>query len=384
MKKIVLAIDSFKGCLNSDEVEQAAKAGVENVLPQSEVLCIPIADGGEGMLDVMVRLTEGHYVEVEVHDSLMRPITARYGVTGDEKTAIIEMAQASGLPLLSENERNPMETTSYGTGELIAHALSAGFRNILLGIGGSATNDAGMGMMQALGARFYDNKGNELSTGCGKLLLSVEGVDIKCFNEWITGAEFATACDVNNPFCGKLGAAYVFARQKGANDREIEVLDRGLQHFAKIIERYTGKSVLDMAGAGAAGGVGGTLAAFFHSSLLPGIDLILNQIRFEEKIKGADLIITGEGKADEQTLMGKVPAGVLKYGLSQHIPVCLMAGAVENVETLCAGGFSGVYAVTPEEMPLAEAMQPEIAKRNIRSAAETIILQFLEKEANDI
>ena len=373
MKKIVLAIDSFKGCLTSEEVEQAAKDGVKDLFPHCEVECVPIADGGEGMLDVMVNLTQGRYVEVEVHDPLMRPITARYGVAGDGITAVIEMAQASGLPLLSENERNPMLTTSYGTGELIAHALSSGFRHILLGIGGSATNDAGMGMMQALGARFYDSKENKLSTGCGKLLYSVENVDLESFDMWISGADFAVACDVNNPFCGKLGAAYVFARQKGATADEIAELERGMQHYADIIEDAVEKNICNMPGAGAAGGVGGALAAFFHASLLPGIDLILSQIDFAQKIKDADLIITGEGKAHEQTLMGKVPAGVLRYGISRNIPVYLMAGAVENWEKLREGGFADICEVTPRSMSLAEALSPEVARRNIRIAVGKIL-----------
>ena len=217
MKKIVVAIDSFKGCLSSIEVELAVKEGILEVAPDCIVDCVPIADGGEGMLDVMVQLTQGRYMDVLVHDPLMRPTTARYGVTGDGTTAIIEMAQASGLPLLAENERHPLLTTSYGTGELIVHALSSGFRNFLIGIGGSATNDAGMGMMQALGAQFYDKDGRKLSTGCGKLLGVVESVDTEDFDKWITDCYFATACDVNIPFCGQDGAAYVFARQISHN-----------------------------------------------------------------------------------------------------------------------------------------------------------------------
>ena len=379
MKKIVLAIDSFKGCLSSYDVEQAAKEGVQSVLPDSDVLCVPIADGGEGMLDVMVQLTQGHYVEVAVHDPLMRPIKAKYGVTGDGTTAIIEMAQASGLPLLSEYERNPMETTSYGTGELIAHALVAGYRKILIGIGGSATNDAGMGMMQALGTVFYDDKGQKLSTGCGKLLPFVRSVDIQEFNRLISLCSFATACDVDNPFCGSNGAAYVFARQKGANSTGISLLDEGMRSFAGMVYSITGLKLNELPGAGAAGGIGGALAAFFHSSLRPGIDLILEKVGFESKIQGADLIITGEGKADEQTMMGKVPAGVLKYGLSHHIPVVLMAGTVDNSEFLLKSGFTGVYAATPSDMPLAEALRKEIAKANISRSAVQIIKESLVK-----
>ena len=373
MKKIVVAIDSFKGCLSSIEVEQAVKEGILGVAPDCIVECVPIADGGEGMLDVMVQLTQGRYVDVFVHDPLMRPITARYGVTGDGATAIIEMAQASGLPLLAENERHPLLTTSYGTGELIAHALSSGFRNFLFGIGGSATNDAGMGMMQALGVQFYDRDGKKLSTGCGKLLCTVESVDTEDFDKWITDSFFATACDVNNPFCGKDGAAYVFARQKGATEVEIAQLDEGMHHFAQVIQAKTGFNLQNIPGAGAAGGMGGALKAFFHSSLQPGIELILEKINFKSKIEGADLIITGEGKADEQTLMGKVPAGVLSYGQQQNIPVVLMAGAVENSACLLRSGFRGVYAVTPEEQSLAMALQPEVARENIRRKAAQIV-----------
>ena len=376
MKKIILAIDSFKGCLTSEEVEQAAQKGILDVYPDCEVVSVPIADGGEGMLDIMVRATHGKYMEVEVHDPLMRTIVAHYGVTGDGQTAIIEMAQASGLPLLSMDERHPMETTSYGTGELIAHAISAGYRQLLVGIGGSATNDAGMGMMQALGDRFYDRCGKKLSTGCGKLLDYIEYVDLEDFNRCVSGVCFATACDVNNPFCGEDGAAVVFAPQKGANAEEVALLDMGMNHFSQVISTLMGRDLSKEAGTGAAGGVGGALSAFFHSTLQPGIELMLEKLDFENKIKDADLLITGEGKADCQTLMGKVPAGILQCARRQNLPVALMAGAIADVDVLKSAGFYSTYAVTPTEMPLSEAMKADIAKKNIRATAAMIVKDY--------
>ena len=373
MKKIVIISDSFKGCLSSTEVENAIADGVHSVLPACHTVCIPIADGGEGLLDVMVALTGGSFVRADVHDPLMRPVTARYGVLGDHETVIIEMAQASGLPLLQPEERNPLLTSSYGTGELIRDALQKGYRKFLIGIGGSATNDAGMGMMQALEARFTDLNGRVLSTGCGNLLKEVETIDLSTFNRLISQCSFTIACDVNNPFYGPNGAAAVFAPQKGASSEDVESLDRGLTIFSQRIQATTGKDISMLAGAGAAGGMGGAFAAFFNARLIPGIELVLEASHFKEEIKDADLVITGEGRADVQTLMGKVPAGVLKQAQQSQVPVILLAGSVGAVEQLNNAGFSAVLSIAQGPISLKDAMKPEFATKNLRNTAAQVV-----------
>ena len=378
MKKIILAIDAYKGCLSSEEVEAAVEEGIRRVDATIEVCALPVADGGEGILEVLVRLTHGHKVEVETHDPLMRTIRAYYGVLGDGETAVVEMAQASGLPLLHSRERNPLLTTTYGTGEIVERVIADGYRKIIMGLGGSATNDAGMGMMQALGARFYNAENEELGRGCGKLLEEVAHLELADFLHKIEGVEFVTACDVDSSFCGPKGAAAVFAPQKGADSQMVNRLDQGMCHYATTLEKLGVKSMKNIAGAGAAGGMGGCLFAFFHSTLRPGIDLILDEIKFRQVVEGAVGIITGEGKSDRQTLLGKVPIGVLRIGQEMKVNVALLSGAVEEPDALLAAGFSFVKVVTPLDMPLDIAMQSAVAKRNIQSAVRDIVLHFLE------
>lgn len=319
------------------------------------------------MLSVLVRATSGRLIPVEVHDPLMRPIQARYGVLGDGETAVIEMAEASGLPLLTEQERNPMLTTSFGTGELIRHALRSGYRKLLVGIGGSATCDGGMGMLQALGLRFYDGSGKELRQG-GAVMEQVVRVDSRQRERALEEAQITVACDVQNPFCGAEGAAFVFAPQKGATPEQVVRLDKGLRHWAEVVFQTTGKDIRLLPGAGAAGGMGGALHAFLHASLQPGIELLLDTVHFEEELANADLVITGEGRADRQTLMGKVPAGVLHRALSQGVKTVLLAGQIDDTQLLLNAGFTRLLPVTPQDMPLGEALRPETARENIRRA----------------
>lgn len=319
------------------------------------------------MLSVLVRATGGRLIPVEVHDPLMRPIQARYGVLGDGETAVIEMAEASGLPLLTEQERNPMLTTSFGTGELIRHALRSGYRKLLVGIGGSATCDGGMGMLQALGLRFYDGSGKELRQG-GAVMEQVVRVDSRQRERALEEAQITVACDVQNPFCGAEGAAFVFAPQKGATPEQVVRLDKGLRHWAEVVFQTTGKDIRLLPGAGAAGGMGGALHAFLHASLQPGIELLLDTVHFEEELANADLVITGEGRADRQTLMGKVPAGVLHRALSQGVKTVLLAGQIDDTQLLLNAGFTRLLPVTPQDMPLGEALRPETARENIRRA----------------
>ncbi len=367
MKKIVLAIDSFKGCLSSKEIEQCIAEEIHRILPSCQTVCIPIADGGEGMLDTLIEATQGTFVSTQAHDPLMRIRPTRYGILGDQRTAIIEMAEINGLTTLSPIERNPMKTSTYGTGELIKDALEKGFRRFIIGIGGSATNDAGMGMIQALGAHLYDKQGNELGQG-GKIMEQIAHINLNHLHPALKESTFIVACDVQNPFCGPQGAAYVFARQKGASEEQIRQLDEGMRHLALLIERDFSYNINKVKGSGAAGGLGGAFATFLQAHLQSGIDLLLNAVDFDRKITNADWIITGEGKADRQTAEGKVPAGVLKRAKKANIPVMLIAGKVEDKACLQQMGFSRIVKISPDNLPLEEAMRPEVTRENIRRA----------------
>lgn len=369
MKKIVLAIDSFKGCLSSKEIEQCIAEEIHRILPSCQTVCIPIADGGEGMLDTLIEATQGTFVSTQAHDPLMRIRPARYGILGDQRTAIIEMAEINGLTTLSPIKRNPMKTSTYGTGELIKDALEKGFRRFIIGIGGSATNDAGMGMIQALGAHLYDKQGNELEQG-GKIMEQIAHIDLNHLHPALKEATFIVACDVQNPFCGPQGAAYVFARQKGASEEQIRQLDEGMRHLALLIERDFSYNINKVKGSGAAGGLGGAFATFLQAHLQSGIDLLLDAVDFDRKITNADWIITGEGKADRQTAEGKVPAGVLKRAKKANIPVMLIAGKVEDKACLKQMGFARIVQISPDTLPLEEAMRPEITRENIQRAIE--------------
>ncbi len=364
MKKIVIAIDSFKGSLSSLEAGQAASKGVQSVFPSCETTVIPIADGGEGVLQVLTSATKGQYISVHAHDPLMNRIESQYAISGDGKTALIEMAAISGLPLVPENKRNPMLTTTFGTGELIKDALDKGCREFIIGIGGSATNDAGLGMLQALGYRFWDNQGYELGHG-GQIMKEVAEIDCSNIHPALKESRFTIACDVNNPFYGPNGAAYVFARQKGANDEMIKALNSGMQFLSETIKKSTGKDISNHPGAGAAGGLGGGLLAFLNATLKPGIKLLLDTLHFQEKIKGADFIITGEGRVDRQTAMGKVPSGILEEAKKQNIPVIVIAGGIEDVKEMNNAGFCGVFSIVPGPISLEKAMQSDYAKENI-------------------
>lgn len=367
MKKIVLAIDSFKGCLSSKEIEQCIAEEIHRILPSCQTVCIPIADGGEGMLDTLIEATQGTFVSTQAHDPLMRIRPTRYGILGDQRTAVIEMAEINGLTTLSPIERNPMKTSTYGTGELIKDALEKGFCRFIIGIGGSATNDAGMGMMQALGAHLYDKQGNELEQG-GKIMEQIAHIDLNHLHPALKEATFIVACDVQNPFCGPQGAAYVFARQKGASEEQIRQLDEGMRHLALLIERDFSYNINKVKGSGAAGGLGGAFATFLQAHLQSGIDLLLDAVDFDRKITNADWIITGEGKADRQTAEGKVPAGVLKRAKKANIPVMLIAGKVEDKACLKQMGFARIVKISPDNLPLEEAMRPEVTRENIRRA----------------
>lgn len=342
MRKIVIACDSYKGCLSSSEVARAAAEGVAEVYPDCEIVRLAVADGGEGTVDALVETLGGHLECAEVSDPLGRPVKAVYGVAGD--LAIIESAAACGLTLLTKEERNPLITTTKGLGELILAAIDKGCRRFLVGLGGSATNDGGMGMISADG-----------------------------FLERTRGMKFTVACDVDTPYIGAHGASRVFGPQKGASEEDVEILEERLRGYALKILKDTGIDVSDMAGAGAAGGLGGAFRAYLGAELKRGVDLVLDQIGFDSIIDGADLVITGEGCSDYQTLKGKTAAGVLERAKRKGIPVMLVSGAIRDGQMLRDGGFGVIAAASPQGMSLAEAMRPETAEHNIYETIKRLL-----------
>lgn len=372
--KIVIAIDSFKGSLTSMEAGQAVMDSIQNLFPHCRTELIPIADGGEGMLSVMMNTTQGRLQTLEAHNPCMEKIAANYGISHDGQTAFIEMANISGLPLIKKEQQNPMKTTTYGTGELIRDALDKGYTKFIIGIGGSATNDAGTGMLQALGFEFLDKDGKELGQG-GEILSHIVHIDRQNAHPSLKNAHFIVACDVQNPFYGPNGAAAVYARQKGADDAMIEELDRGMRSFAQVILKETGRDISNIPGSGAAGGMGGGMLAFLNAELRSGADLLLDLSQFETKITDADLIITGEGRIDRQSLMGKIPGKILEIGKRKGIPVIAIAGCVEDEGILKSAGFKGIFATKPDSIPLEEAMKPGIAQQNIKSALASAHLE---------
>lgn len=369
MKKIIIASDSFKGSVSSAEVADCAEQAIHKIYPDCQVVKIPVADGGEGTIEALVAAMKGTIVSCPVHDPLMRPIDADYGISGDGQTAIIEMAVASGLTLVPVSLRNPMRTTTYGTGELIKDALGRGCRNFLIGIGGSATNDAGSGMLQALGFRFLDAGGCELGVG-GEILSQIRTIDDTHVLPQLREATFTVACDVDNPFYGANGAACVYARQKGADEAMIRTLDDGLRHFAEVIRASGWGEIDELPGSGAAGGLGGGCVAFLGATLAPGIRMVLDVLRFDERIQEADLIITGEGKLDRQTCMGKTPFGVLQAARRQGIPVIAIGGSVEEAEVLNECGFLAVLPILPGPSTLEQAMDKDFTCHNIMRTLE--------------
>jgi len=371
MKKVLLAIDSFKGCLGSLEVAAAVEDGVKAVVPACEVVKVPVADGGEGTTEALVWATQGRIRTVKVNSPLMEPVDAQYGILGDGQTAVIEMSAASGLPLVPKDRRNPMLTSTYGTGQLIADALERGCKHFILGIGGSATNDAGTGMLQALGYRFL-NADNQLLGQGGRILEQVAVIDASSRNPLLNEAHFKVACDVDNPFSGEHGAATIYAPQKGADAQMVEALDRGLKHFANRMKAQLGKDIDAIPGAGAAGGMGGGLLAFLDAQLQPGIQLVLNTLHFDDLLEDVDLVITGEGRMDAQTAMGKAPQGITAAASRKGIPVIALTGNIADAAAINRIGICGVFSIIPHPMTLQEAMNPDTARHNIRQTAEQL------------
>lgn len=370
--KVVIAIDSFKGCMSSCELAQSIKEGIKEVYTEAIVEAYEVADGGEGTLQAMVNNTDGKIITCKVHDPLMNPINANYGILGDGKVAVIEMASASGLPLVPLNKRNPLITTTFGVGELIKDALHNGCQEFIVGIGGSATNDAGVGMLQALGYRFLDKEGYEVGLGGGELGKIVDIDDTNVLPALKT-ASFLVACDVDNPMYGKRGAAQIYSRQKGASEEDVLLLDANVKHFADIIEKRLGKEVAHIAGSGAAGALGGGFLAFLNAQLRSGIEIVLDALDFDAKIKDADFVITGEGKIDAQSLMGKVISGVAKRTQKHHVPLLALAGHVEdNAKEAHGHGIDAIFSIMNAPMELCDAMVKETTHKLMKHNIEEI------------
>lgn len=371
--KIVIAADSFKGSLTSSEVADAAANGIYKVLPAAEVVKLAVADGGEGTADTLIRALGGEWVTCVVDNPLGRPVRATYGVVDapEGMTALIDMASASGLPLLAADERDPMVTTTMGTGQMIVDAYRRGCRRFVVGIGGGATCDGGSGMLTALGFRFLDSEGRELPPG-GGALLSLASIDTSGAMTDVTRCPFTVVCDVTNPLYGPDGAACVFAPQKGASPQGVRVLDRALRRYAEVVSSTTGRDVADNPGAGAAGGLGEAFLAFFNSKLKPGVDAVLDLVGFDSVVAGASLVITGEGKIDSQTLFGKLPLGVCRRAAAAGVPTVVIAGMVDEVYSLLKGGFAGVFPILRRVMPLDAAMSRAEAEANVAVVAASI------------
>ncbi|QLE84948.1 glycerate kinase [Shewanella sp. Scap07] len=372
--KIVIAPDSYKESLSAMDVANEIERGFRQIIPQADYLKVPVADGGEGTVQSMVDATDGQLIDVTVIGPLGEPVAAQYGLLGDGITAVIEMASASGLHHVSDTQRNPLITTSYGTGELICHALNRGIRHIIIGLGGSATNDAGAGMLQALGVHLTDQNGTPLAPG-GAALIDLHRIDSRNIHPAIADCHFEIACDVDNPLCGEKGASAIFGPQKGASPAMVSQLDAALGHFADIIAQADMIDHRQVAGAGAAGGMGLATMAFLDAELKPGIDIVMHAVELADKLNGADLVITGEGRLDSQTLHGKTPMGVLREASQQQIPVIAIAGCVsEDANILLEHGFKAIFSVTPRSLPLAEVLAG--AKHNLYSTAVNVAAMY--------
>ena len=380
--KVVAAIDSFKGSMTSLEVAAAFEKGVKKVYKDVEFIKIPLADGGEGTVKALIDNLDGKMINIKVKDPLMRDIDSFYGISGDGKTAVIEMAAASGLPLLSPDERNPLKATTFGTGELIKDALEKGCWEFIIGIGGSATNDAGTGMLSALGYIFLDENGNELEPN-GENLINIKSFkDDKVMKE-VSEAKFLIACDVDNPFYGTNGAAHVYGKQKGATGDIIKILDDGMRNFSNVIEKIKKTDISNISGSGAAGGLGGAFTAFFNSELKPGIDIITEKIELENKINGSDYVITGEGRIDFQSAMGKTPSGVAKLAKKYGIPVIAIGGSVDDeIGNIYDCGITAAFSIIDSPMTLGEAMDTKNAQRLVEKTAEQIFRLIKQNKKN--
>lgn len=354
--KVLVAPDSFKGSLASGQIIELVEAAGKRVLPDCQVLKMPIADGGEGTVDALVEILKGEKRQLAVKNPLLETVYATYGIVNGD-TAVIEMAQASGLPLIEMERRNPLYTSTYGTGELIRGVLEAGFRKIIIGIGGSATNDGGIGAMEALGAQFLDGQGRQVK-GIGESLGAIETIDLSNLMPELKAADIQVMCDVDNPLTGQRGATFVYGPQKGGTAEILERLEVGMLHYERLIRRDLGIDLSQIEGAGAAGGLGGALMAFLGAKLKSGIETILEVVDFAHILGDVDLVVTGEGRLDRQSAYGKVISGIGKACLKQGVPVVALVGSIgEGAEAIYDCGISGIVPIVNGPMTLAEAME---------------------------
>ena len=355
-RRVLVAPDSFKGSLSAVQAAEAMERGVLAAWPDARVVKVPIADGGEGTVDALVTATQGRFESRTVRGPLGRPVEARWGVLGDGRTAVIEMAAASGITLVPEGRRDPRVASTFGTGQLIRSALDEGFRRIVVGIGGSATNDGGSGMAKALGVRFVDGRGETLPEG-GAALSRLVSIELSGIDPRLVETEILVACDVDNPLTGPRGASAIFGPQKGATPAVVAELDAALERYARVASAVTGRDVAGRPGAGAAGGLGAGLLFFTPARLVPGIDLVLDSTHFDEQVRGASLVIVGEGRTDHQTAMGKAPVGVATVAARHGVPVLLVSGSLgPGAEEVLARGIGRMVQAAPVGMAVQEAM----------------------------
>lgn len=369
--KFILAPDSFKESMTAKEACISMENGIRKVFKDATCIHVPMADGGEGTVDALIESTNGNLHEVEVTAPLGNKVKAKFGILGDGKTAVIEMAEASGIHLVKLEDRNPLLTTTFGTGELIKYALDMNIERIIIGLGGSATNDGGVGMLQALGASFKDSDGKEIAFG-GGVLKDLCTIDLSGFDKRIYDVKIEVACDVKNPLTGENGASFVFGAQKGGNKETLEELDSNLKHYAEVVKRDMGKEIDKVEGAGAAGGLGAALIGFCNGKLESGIDLVIKYSDLEDKVRKADFVFTGEGSIDFQTKFGKTPIGVAKIAKKYNIPVIAFGGRIgEGIDELYSLGIDSVIGITPGVISLDEALNK--GKDNLEISAENVV-----------
>lgn len=368
--KVVIAPDSFKESLTAKQVSEAIKTGLARVWHDAEFVTVPVADGGEGTVQSLIDATQGEQVFTTVTAPLGNDVEAFYGILGDGETAVIEMAEASGLHLVPSDARDPKLTSSIGTGQLIKHALDRGIQRLIIGLGGSATNDGGVGMLTALGVAFLDESGHAITPN-GDGLAALASIDISGLDPRLATCEVLVACDVDNPLCGDKGASAIFGPQKGATASDVTLLDNALRKFGELTEQATGKHVLTREGAGAAGGMGAALLGYTPARLQPGIEIVLETVKLAQHVADADIVFTGEGRIDHQTAHGKTPMGVAQVAKQFDLPVVALAGCVgDNYQAVYECGIDAVFACVPKAMSLSEAMKE--ADVNVANLAENV------------
>ena len=370
--KVVIAIDSLKGSLSSMEAGTAIKDGILAAKPDAEVIVKPLADGGEGTTDALIEGMNGERIDLTVTGPMHTPVDTYYGYLKDTNTAVMEMASAAGITLVPDSEKNPLLATSYGVGEMINDAIQRGCRNFIIGIGGSVTNDGGIGMLKALGVRFLDENDEDAGEG-GQALAKVARIDVSGMNPLLKECHIQVACDVNNPLCGENGSTYVYGPQKGVTEDMKKTLDEAMAHFARVTSETLENDYLNTPGAGAAGGLGYAFLAYTGAALTPGIELILDAVGLEEELSGADVVVTGEGRLDFQTAMGKAPVGVARLAKKYNAKVIAFAGSVTKEATACnKEGIDAFFPILRSVCTLAEAMDPVAARNNMTATVEQV------------